>query len=111
MKHLKLALRVKMKWNIAIEEDREWVKVCKPKYLNNKNHFLRISNPPYGSPFSNEIIKIKVIGNGEDIIFWENHWTKNRPLMSWSKLNKAARWIKERKGAKIKYYFMDKNGT
>lgn len=55
MKYLSIALREKM----ALEEDRECIKVCKDKYLNNPSHFLRVTSPPYGYPFWNGMIKFR----------------------------------------------------
>lgn len=80
-----------MAWNLAIKEDRDWIKICKAKYLDSKNNFLRVVNPPYGSPLQNGIIKLRYwiyknvkwkVGNGNDMYFWQDHWTKGKPLIS-----------------------------
>jgi len=98
MKHLNLVLRDKMDWQLPLKEDKDWIKICKSKYLNNHNQFLRIANPPYGSPFWNGIIKLKdwlgknvkwEIGDGNNTFFWEDLWIRDTPLNSSKILRKG----------------------
>lgn len=78
MKVLNQALRGKLVWKMDIKEERDWIKFCTTKYLKN-NQIIKLTNPPYGSPFWN----ILVDGNGESIYFWEDAWIREKPLISY----------------------------
>lgn len=53
------ALRGKLVWKLAMEEDREWIRVCQEKYLQGEKSILIVQNPPYGSPFWNGLMQTK----------------------------------------------------
>jgi len=57
MKLLNQALIGKLVWKMNIREETNWIKVCTTKYLQD-NQILRIENPPYGSPFWNDLVEI-----------------------------------------------------
>lgn len=52
---LSKALRSKLVWRIVDNDQVEWVKICKSKYLEQSNSILRTRDIPSGSNFLNGI--------------------------------------------------------
>lgn len=53
------ALKGKMSWILVIEEDNQWIDICRRKYLKKDNPFLRTKNLPYRSPFQNGLVQVQ----------------------------------------------------
>lgn len=99
MKVLSQSLRIKLVWQFDINKKREWIKVFIAKYLK-ENHIIQIANPPYTSPLWNGLANVRFVvinntiwnvGNGESILFWEDAWIRERPLISYNMLKKEAK--------------------
>ena len=115
--HVSQALRRKLIWKLAKEEDKEWIKVYQAQYLQQSNSILIIENPPYGSPCWNGLMQIKYLitkyiswdlGSRDSIYFQEDAWLKSKPLMRYNKFQKGAKWTIVNQGDKIVDYY-DKN--
>lgn len=95
------ALRGKMAWRLATEENKQWIDVCRRKYLQKDNPFLRVEKLPYGYPFWNGLVLVQKkinrcitwrIGNGKDTYFWEDTWLREQPLAKYEEFKKIVKW-------------------
>lgn len=112
------ALRDKMAWQLVTEEGKQWIEICKRKYLQKENSFLRTKNLPYRSSFWNVLVQVQrninryitwQVGNGKNTYFWEDTWLREQPLIEYDELKKIAKWAIRKQGAKIANY-LDKDG-
>lgn len=112
------ALWGKMAWWLATKESKQWIDVCRRKYLQKDNPFLRVENLPYGSPFWNGLVQVQKninryitwrVGNGKDTYFWEYTWLREQPLAEYEDLKKIAKWIMRKQDEKVSNY-LSKDG-
>lgn len=102
-----------MIWKIATEENRDWVELCKAKYLQKTQSILRIENPPQGSTFWNGLMQVKKlisdftrweIGKGDQVYFWEDAWLKEKPLIKYKDYKELAQWAIQNQGEMVNDY-------
>lgn len=107
-------MHMKLAWRICQNEDREWIKVYKNKYMEGTNTFLSLKNPPIGSSFWNRLVDIRdniaiqallEINNGQTILFWDEKWLDHTSLVDQPNLYPLMIWAKIRVGMKISNYF------
>lgn len=89
---LNKALIAKIGWTLA-KGEVDWCNIVKAKYLDREHFYynLSIADLPQGSKLWNNILKSKVmvreglkwkLGDGRKVRFWEDFWTKDRPLVN-----------------------------
>lgn len=97
------AMRAKFAWKLCHNEDREWVKICKNKYLEESNSLLTLRNPPKGSSFWNGLVEMRnyimvksiwEANNGQIILIWYDKWLGSTSLVDYVK-TKISIYIQE----------------
>lgn len=89
LKIINLALKSKISYSLSCNEDRNWVKICKAKYLEPNTYFLKAKTIWWGSSFWNDLVKTRLIlwahtiwriDDGSQICFWDDYWLDLNPL-------------------------------
>ncbi|GLJ42401.1 hypothetical protein SUGI_0878380 [Cryptomeria japonica] len=80
------ALMAKIAWKL-LNKDADWSRIIEAKYLGNGNFFFVLKED--GSKIWNNIMSCRdplshgmrwLIGNGRNILFWEDCWLGEKPL-------------------------------
>lgn len=110
------ACRSKLIWKISVNENnenRDWINLCKGKYLQQTNSILRVENPPLDSSFWNGVMQAKKVitnlvswdlGKGNQIFFWEDAWLRKKPLIRYGRFKGLAEWDLKNQGETINDY-------
>jgi len=83
------AFQSKLAWNLLTNQDSMWVRIMRKKYLAHQD-FFNAQIKQGDSMAWRSIIKSKelirqgiiwTVGDGRDILFWQDNWIENRSLL------------------------------
>lgn len=105
-------LLTKIGWRLG-DSNTDWSEIMRAKYLSSTQFIYKLYNDlPRGSKIWMNIMKSRgllreglrwVIGNGQNIIFWEDNWLGGRLLVH-NKFNKLMKTLKRDIGKKFADY-------
>ncbi|GLJ42722.1 hypothetical protein SUGI_0885800 [Cryptomeria japonica] len=109
------ALTTKIFWKL-LNKDTDWSRIIRAKYLGNGDFssIVKEKGLPRGSKNWNNILSCKdplshglgwLIGNGRNILFWEDCWLGERPLASSPSLRRLQDATKSFFGERVSDYF------
>ncbi|GLJ16687.1 hypothetical protein SUGI_0286580 [Cryptomeria japonica] len=111
------ALMTQTAWNL-LSKDVDWSRIFRAKYLGNGDFSstLKEEGLPRGSKIWNNILSCKdplshgmrwLIGNGSNVLSWEDCWLGEKPLASSPSLRRLQDAAKSFFGERVSDYFIN----